>query len=988
MILFASDWVVNGKVKAVVHRDTQNTSFLRVATIYHRMNLKNNLFHLALTQPDLAKYDPHNLSDSSIELRLRIAHECRVNLWYFLREVLRVPVDGGDPIRFEAHRGNISMAWSYLAGIDYFSVQPRQTGKAQPTDSFVKTPGGWTMMGHLKVGDFVTAPDGTQTKVIGVYPQGKRQVYRLVFDDGRYTRCCDEHLWKVYVDDSDEAQVLQLSDVRNIKGDVQIPCIASLNGDFEHHDFIDHVKYVCHRQEQHGIQLSTRVLNSSINSRYHILESLLKSDTRVLPDGRTVVRVMYNKTLAYQIQYIVRSLGGWCSIKETVISHKETKYEITIKVRDPKELFATHEEKSKITGTFTDKELRPTLVSITPAGVKQTQCIEVAHKDHLYITEGFIATHNTVGALALTTWTLYCAGRNMSVSMLTKDTKLLQENVSRVKGMRDAIPQWLIHYQTKDTDNKEGLHYAALNTSYKTFVGQSDKSAAANVGRGHTTPVLHSDETGFTSNMRITFAAFMPAVLKASANAKLNGMPHSNLYTTTAARTDTDEGKFAFELMDSAMPFREKIYDCASLEEALTMVKTNSVNNCINGTWSYLQLGKTHEWFVDQTSKIGASEDEIDRDFLNMWRAGTDTSILPADLVKRMKSCQQEPLFSEVRGEYVINWFQPENVVRRPEFRRKEMVLSMDSSENIGRDFTGLVLIDPVTMETVATFRCNESNLITLGIFVGEFLVDHANTVFIPERKSSASSIIDQVILCLLKHNMNPFTRIYNRVVQGHDGHGVLDLSEYARSGVIDSSARRHLGFQTTGKTRPFLFKNTLNKAVRHNAHRIYDTTIISELSALSAVNGRIDHTAGNHDDMAISYLLACWLIYEGKNLKIYGLDPSKFATEDVQSGGDLDKAHLKQQLDLRKKIRHYETLIDATTSDMVKKSLLQRLHVLKSQLDDSITIEPLVTDRVRQTYQDYGNVYTPQTVSREERRQGKINVTPGYMSDALTSVL
>lgn len=71
-------------------------------------------------------------------------------------------------------------------------------GKAQPLTSLIKTPGGWSFMGTMQVGDLVTAPDGTYTKVLGVFPQGKKQIYRLDFGDGRSTRCCKEHLWEVY----------------------------------------------------------------------------------------------------------------------------------------------------------------------------------------------------------------------------------------------------------------------------------------------------------------------------------------------------------------------------------------------------------------------------------------------------------------------------------------------------------------------------------------------------------------------------------------------------------------------------------------------------------------------------------------------------------------------------------------------------------------------------------------------------------------------
>lgn len=75
------------------------------------------------------------------------------------------------------------------------------SGKAQPLDAKVLTPDGWVLMGDIKVGDVVITPTGDIETVIGVYPQGKRPIYRFVTDRGRKTRCDLEHLWKVYRND-------------------------------------------------------------------------------------------------------------------------------------------------------------------------------------------------------------------------------------------------------------------------------------------------------------------------------------------------------------------------------------------------------------------------------------------------------------------------------------------------------------------------------------------------------------------------------------------------------------------------------------------------------------------------------------------------------------------------------------------------------------------------------------------------------------------
>ncbi|MDV6374445.1 SNF2-related protein [Deinococcus arenicola] len=70
-------------------------------------------------------------------------------------------------------------------------------GKAQPLDAGVLTPNGWRTMGELEVGDHVMGRDGRPTRVIGVYPQGERPIYRVTLTDGAGVEVDAEHLWAV-----------------------------------------------------------------------------------------------------------------------------------------------------------------------------------------------------------------------------------------------------------------------------------------------------------------------------------------------------------------------------------------------------------------------------------------------------------------------------------------------------------------------------------------------------------------------------------------------------------------------------------------------------------------------------------------------------------------------------------------------------------------------------------------------------------------------
>ncbi|MET7319454.1 PhoH family protein [Streptomyces sp. NPDC005549] len=70
-------------------------------------------------------------------------------------------------------------------------------GRAQPVFTNVLTPDGWRPIGDLEVGDLVIGSNGEPTPVLGVYPQGEKDVYRVTAQDGSWTLCCGEHLWTV-----------------------------------------------------------------------------------------------------------------------------------------------------------------------------------------------------------------------------------------------------------------------------------------------------------------------------------------------------------------------------------------------------------------------------------------------------------------------------------------------------------------------------------------------------------------------------------------------------------------------------------------------------------------------------------------------------------------------------------------------------------------------------------------------------------------------
>lgn len=122
-------------------------------------------------------------------------------------------------MRIAAHlSGDVGLIEGFFAGADPHSItaklvfdlpceftevpdqfpKQRAIAKAQPVDEIVLTPTGWRAIGDIGIGDQVIGSSGQPIDVLGVYPQGERDAYRVTFSDGSSVECDLDHLWTVH----------------------------------------------------------------------------------------------------------------------------------------------------------------------------------------------------------------------------------------------------------------------------------------------------------------------------------------------------------------------------------------------------------------------------------------------------------------------------------------------------------------------------------------------------------------------------------------------------------------------------------------------------------------------------------------------------------------------------------------------------------------------------------------------------------------------
>ncbi len=141
--------------------------------------------------------------------------------------------------------------------------------------------------------------------------------------------------------------------------------------------------------------------------RLSLLQGLMDTDGFVSKGGTTIVYYTTSNQLALDVQEIVRSLGG-----KAVIRNKQTSYTYKGILKQGRPSFAVH---ISMPGNLIPFRLKRKLDRFVPrtkyqpakyfekielVGKKEVQCISVDATDHLYVTDDYIVTHNTLTTIA------------------------------------------------------------------------------------------------------------------------------------------------------------------------------------------------------------------------------------------------------------------------------------------------------------------------------------------------------------------------------------------------------------------------------------------------------------------------------------------------------------------------------------------------------------------------------------------------------------
>lgn len=270
------------------------------------------------------------------------------------------------------------------------------TGKALPNSILIPTPRGWRSVGSIKVGDYLFDAFGKPTKVLGVFPQGTKEIYNVNFKDGRQAHCCKDHLWS-YCTSKEQRKFYTNTLQEIIEGkskcgqyNVLVPMNKAVEYEEQKHDVSPYTFGLTLRDRD----IPRTYLEDSIKNRTNLLCGLIDSNGSVDSKGRIVYSAS-SKKLADTIKELCLSLGFFAKISVNY------KIQITGRSEDKLKLLEFSKKKELIMNWYSSNneeesnEFNP-IKSIEATGkYEEMTCFFVDNEEHLFLTEDFIVTHNT-----------------------------------------------------------------------------------------------------------------------------------------------------------------------------------------------------------------------------------------------------------------------------------------------------------------------------------------------------------------------------------------------------------------------------------------------------------------------------------------------------------------------------------------------------------------------------------------------------------------
>ena len=499
-------------------------------------------------------------------------------------------------------------------------------------------------------------------------------------------------------------------------------------------------------------------------------------------------------------------------------------------------------------------------------------------------------TYKTTGILAALVQWAYQFTRNTTIHMIGKATDNTIKNLGDLKDDLECLPKWMQFKQYHDDNNKIKKSKEATRiisnkwNKVKTFPKANSIIAATNIGRGDSAPIIYYDEIEHTLYFPEIFRNTAFAYREASAGAEAIGKPHCRILTGTPGNMNTRIGRDVLPIIDSMIPWTEKLYDMTSAQIAeyknAYMENFDSDNegdgissiDILRMEYDYKQLRKDDAWVVRQLKMTG-DKATVKREVLMIRGASTDNSPISPDDIEYLNAhmirSDKELL---IQDKWLFKIYSHDQNSMKPNAYFDENIpylVGIDPSTGAGKDNFAITIINPLNMKIAAEFKNKYLSGPAACDLLNELVLEHMpKAVLIPEKNSIGAFLIQMLLKTQARDNVYWSEKSTNKQLDAiaeenyRDRELRLASQMYSKYGVVTSGASRNAMF------------SLLFQYIDECKDLLNTEYLVNDICKLvRTATGKVEAEKGFHDDSLMSYLLALYIYHTGDNLAFFGVD-------------------------------------------------------------------------------------------------------------------
>lgn len=514
-------------------------------------------------------------------------------------------------------------------------------------------------------------------------------------------------------------------------------------------------------------------------------------------------------------------------------------------------------------------------------------CFE-RHQDHcLNEPRQTWKTTGTIGGPVL--WAFQLSS-NLHVHFFGKETDNTKRNLAHLKNNIDLLPEWLQFKRYVGDDGKvkkarrstEILENTLLHNSVEIHPKPASLSHAQGLGRGGSGAILYFDEIEHTPFFGEIMSNSAPLFKTASENAAAAGKPYCRIFTTTPGNLDTREGKASLPIIQSMIPWTEKIYDMT--DEEIANYKSafmedyhsseqkheREVIDVFYLEYQYYQVRKSYAWVLEQY-KLSGDKMAIRREILLQRLRGSNNSPISPDdieyLISNMKKSDRDLL---INGKWRFRLYDHGAGFQfgRPKDLDENIpyIVGIDPAGGGGGDNFAITIVNPYNLLIAAEFKSPYLSGPAAVKLLLELIHDYIpKGVLIPEKNSMGIYLIQMLLETDIRDNL-------------YWSESVRQLEEITEEDEEDRELKslaaqyKKYGTYLTGKVRKAMFE-LLFQHIKECKQILTTEYLVDDICKLVRYpTGKIAAVQGEHDDSLMSYLHCLYVYYTGDNLEAFGI--------------------------------------------------------------------------------------------------------------------